>query len=317
MLGRSLGSQDFARLTTLAPDWLESNARAYLIPFGKEGAIARQDMARITAYTYAAARIANLVSTGKPHFESPFGGAVPDGKGGEKIYSVRTLPTDFLHAISDPREYIMGRVNPLTVRTGIEAATGRNEQGQRVTGSQEIGDLVKNTTPIPLQGFSRPDLSTPDQITKAAGFTVTPYRTVAEKLAGQLASDRGSTGPVDRSELAKHQARIQMEDSLRMGHASPDDVKALYRQGKLSEQDANSIVANGKKTALQARFERLPMKDALQVYDVATSKEKAELAPSLMKKRAAFLKDMYKTHSYQEIQSDPIVRTLMTLVPQQ
>jgi hypothetical protein len=44
---------------------------------------------------------------------------------------------------------------------------------------------------------------------------------------------------------------------------------------------------------LQARFERLPMKDALAVYDVATSKEKTELTPALMKKRAAFLKDMY------------------------
>jgi hypothetical protein len=69
----------------------------------------------------------------------------------------------------------------------------------------------------------------------------------------------------------------------------------LYRKGQLSEQDAKNIVNNSKKTALQARFERLPMKDALAVYDVATSKEKAELTPALMKKRAAFLKDMYKT----------------------
>jgi hypothetical protein len=291
--------------------------RAYLRPFGSEGKIAAQDMARITAYTYAAARIANLVSSGKPHFEAPFGVAVPDGKGGEKMYSVRTLPTDFLHAISDPREYIMGRVNPLIVRTGIEAATGRNEQGQRVTSTQQFSDLVKNTTPIPLQGFSRPDLSNADQVTKAVGGTVTPYRTVAEKLAGQLSSDRNSTGPVDRAELAKHQARIQMEDSLRRGHATPNDIQALYRKGQLSEQDANDIVANAKKTSLQVRFERLPMKNALQVYDVATSKEKAELAPSLMKKRATFLKEMYKTHSYQEIQSDPMIKRLLTFVPPQ
>jgi hypothetical protein len=89
------------------------------------------------------------------------------------------------------------------------------------------------------------------------------------------------------------------------------------REGQLSEQNANSIVANAKKTALQARFERLPMKNALQVYDVATSKEKAELTPALMKKRAAFLRDMYKTHSYQEIQTDPMIRRLMSFVPQQ
>jgi hypothetical protein len=164
------------------------------------------------------ARIANLVSTGQPHFESPLGVAVSDCKGGEKTYSVRTLPTDFLHAISDPREFIMGRVNPLIVGTGIEAATGRNEQGQRVTGTQQVSDLAKNTTPIPLQGLARHALSNTDQVTKALGGTVTPYRTVAEKLTGQLASDRNSTGPVDQAGLAKHQARMQSEDSLRMGH---------------------------------------------------------------------------------------------------
>jgi hypothetical protein len=148
-------------------------------------------------------------------------------------------------------------------------------------------------------------------------FTVSPYRTVAEKLAGQLASDRGSTGPVDQAGLAKHQARIQMENSLRMGHASPNDVQALYRKGQLSEQDAKSIVANAKKTALQVRFERLPIKDALQVYDVATSKKKAELTPALMKKRAAFLKDMYKTHSANDIKGDPIIHRLLTFTPPQ
>jgi len=168
-----------------------------------------------------------------------------------------------------------------------------------------------------LQGFTRPDLSNTDQVTKALGGTVTPYRTVAEKLAGQLASDRSSTGPVDQAGLAKHQARMQMEGSLRMGHATPDDVQALYRKGQLSEQDAKDIIANGKKTSLQARFERLPMKDALSVYNAGTPKEKAELVPALMKKRAAFLKDMYKTHSYAEIQSDPMIHRLLTFVPPQ
>jgi hypothetical protein len=68
-------------------------------------------------------------------------------------------------------------------------------------------------------------------------------------------------------------------------------------------------------TSLQARFERLPIKDTPSVYDVATSKEKAELTPALLKKRATFLKDLYKTHSYQQIQADPMIHRLMTFVP--
>jgi hypothetical protein len=106
--------------------------------------------------------------------------------------------------------------------------------------------------------------------------------------------------------------RIQMEDSLRMGHATPDDVMGLYRKGQLSEQDENNIVNNAKKTSLHARFERLPMKGALQVYDVVTTKEKAEFAPSLMKKRATFLKEMYKTHSYNEITTGPMIPRLLS-----
>jgi len=45
--------------------------------------------------------------------------------------------------------------------------------------------------------------------------------------------------------------------------------------------------------------------EALSVYDMAASQEQAELVPALMKKRAAFLREMYKTHSYSEIQSEP------------
>jgi hypothetical protein len=44
--------------------------------------------------------------------------------------------------------------------------------------------------------------------------------------------------------------------------------------GRISDQDAKSIIAYGKQSSLQARFERLPMEDALRVYDVATPKEK-------------------------------------------
>jgi hypothetical protein len=66
--------------------------------------------------------------------------------------------------------------------------------------------------------------------------------------------------------LAKHQARMQMEDSLRMGHATSNDVQAFYRKGQLSQQAAMDIVANGKEKSLEARFERLGMKDALSAY---------------------------------------------------
>src|SRR5260370_34741508 len=83
MLGRSLTSQDAARLTVLAPDWLESEVRfmALALNPSAEGRIARRDLARIGLYTFAAARILKLLTSRKPHLEAPFGVIHKDKQG--------------------------------------------------------------------------------------------------------------------------------------------------------------------------------------------------------------------------------------------
>ena len=55
----------------------------------------------------------NLLTTGQAHNEVPFGVAVKDQDGREKVYSFRSMPTDLLHMAQDPVDFLRGRVSPL------------------------------------------------------------------------------------------------------------------------------------------------------------------------------------------------------------
>lgn len=312
LMGRSMAAQDLFRLGALAPDWLESELRSLHRSLGGDGKIMRQDLARISVYTFAAARVLNLLASGSPHLEAPFGVVNQDKDGKEKVYSFRTLPTDMLHVLSDPMNFIRGRVNPLTVRTGMELLSGRDERGRRVTGGTQAGDLLKNISPIPVQNLTKQftgsagDLSGFDQLAKAGGASVYQYRTEAEKLAEQKASDRTETGPVDPQALAAHAHRMQLEDSLRRGDISAGQV--LQGLGKRYGQE---VIQNSKLSPLAAHVKRLPLADALDVYDLATKGEKIDLSDELLKKRNSFL----KSHRGEDVQESAVYQRLKKIYP--
>lgn len=312
-LGVNSSTQDIMRLAALAPDWLTSESRMLLRAAGGMGKtaadISRQDMLRLTAGLYMTARVLNLLATGHPHPEAPLGIVVPGQKGeDDKVYSMRTLPTDLIHAMSDPRGFIAGRVNPLTVRPATEFLTGRNERGQRLPMDQFAEDTVRNIIPIGVQGLLKGNIpegpSNIDQIAKAAGATVNRYRTEAEKLAAEKASDHTPTGPVDPDELAKHQRNILLEDGLRNGEISRGQIMRL-----VSQREAGEIIQNARLTPLQARFNRLPMKDALDVWSIATPAERDQLHSLLWKKRLSYI----QSHTPIQRAADPTWRKIQSV----
>lgn len=294
-LGVTTNMQDISRLAALAPDWFTSEVRMLYRAAGGMGApeasIARSDMLRLSAALYMTARVVNMLSTGKPHPEAPFG-LVVKGRDGEddKVYSMRTLPTDLVHALSDPRGFIAGRVNPLIVRPGLEFISGRNDRGQKVTLPDQVEDLSRNIVPIGAQGLFKgnlPGFSTnADQLTKAAGATVYTYHTEAENLAQRVASDHMPSGPVDPRELRTHQRNIMLEDGLRTGDVSRGDVLRL-----LPRRQAEELIKNSNMTPLQGRFARLPLSDALDVWSLATPAEKDSLHSLLWKKRLNYIQE--------------------------
>src|SRR6267378_29848 len=308
-MGRSMATQDFLRATTLAPDWLESEVRSlYRAVDPKRGAIMRQDIARISAIMFGAARVLNLLTTGQAHPEAPFGVVMPGKKGvDDKVFTLRTLPTDLLHAATSPREFIAGRVNPLTVRPALEFLTHRDTQGRKVTNFQEARDFASSFVPIPtkaLAGKYTGDVSNPEMVSKILGASVYTYRTSAEKLAQELASDRMPSGPVSDEQLAKHQRNIRLEDSLRNGN-----ITAAQIRQQLGRAEAQSVVDGAMLTPLQARFKRLDLAGKLKVYDLALPREKEELQSELKAARRAYI----KSHKFSQRAEDANWRKLQAV----
>jgi hypothetical protein len=331
-LGRAVGTQDFLRLATLAPDWLESEIRSIKRAFDPTGGVMlRRDLVRLTAIMWTTSRFLNMLLSGKMHNEAPFGVAWTDPDGKEKIYSIRTLPTDMFHAITDPEQFMKGRLSP-AFRTVNELYTGRDFQGRKLTHYDTAVDIIRNNfLPIPAQAILKgatggsPDLTNPDQAAKALGATAQVYRTEAQKLALQLSSNRNETGPVDENQLAKHRAVIELENQIRSGQAPITTLNDLLEQGHISVKEANQVRKNVEETqgmdpemaGLYTRSSRLPMPDFMKIWDAATPNEHAVLSKLLIKKRNNYNRMVMKDMTPAQRMNDPTYNRLKALFPGQ
>jgi len=305
-LGVSTAQQDFMRMSLLAPDWLISEVRMGLRAAGvmdkETAAISRRQMAIQVGVMWTACRVLNMLASGQMHPEAPFGVVHKKDDGTETVYSVRTLPTDLLHAASDPEGFIRGRVNPLTVRPTVEFLTGRDAMGRRAPAATQVKDLFQNVAPIVGQGiFKGSPLTIGEQALKGGGLAVSRYKTEAEKMADQYASDRMPSGPVDKEHLAAHQKDLALEDAYRKGQISRGQLRQQVAQRRVDE-----IIRRAPLTPLQARFDRLPMSEALNVWAAATKGEKDLLHTQMWKKRQAWL----KLHKGAERENEPVWRKM-------
>jgi hypothetical protein len=76
-----------------------------------------------------------------------------------------------------------------------------------------------------------------------------------------------------------------LEDDMRAGR-NPDLLM-------FPPNERREITRNARLTPLQARFARLPMADALQVWDAATVEERAELSAEFIKKKNLYMRKAY------------------------
>ena len=323
-MGRSPMARDIMRLTLLAPDWLESQVRDAASAIGPFAKLSAFDLGRIALYNFVAAQTLNLVNTGSMHLDTPFGVQSQDGK---KVYSVRTMPADVFHALTSPMDFASNRMNPITVRTGVEAITGRDKQGHLRDTVEQMKDLFANVVPIPAQGLinqidgnAKPGDSALDSVRSAAGVTTKNNPTPAESLAWKLASERSSTGPVPSEQLERHHAITGLQDRLRGGDQTAlTELKAGVANGSLAPSDVKTVMNGAQKTRLQAVLTSLPMSDALDVYDRATNAERDQIGPTLLKKMAQFQRtERQKLTPFERDQIDTrLARTMDSMVPTQ
>ena len=151
-MGRSATTQDWFHILALAPDWLESEMRftsglLHGVGLGAgrfspdEGKnFSQRQVATMAVSMWGIARVLNLLTSGDAHYENPFGLVTKDKDGRDIVFSMRTIPTDILHAASDPMGFLTGRTSPV-LRTAREFITGRNEYDQKLTDAQKYVDL--------------------------------------------------------------------------------------------------------------------------------------------------------------------------------
>lgn len=319
-LGRSTATQDWFRLFALAPDWLESEMRfASSMLHGGLGDrnFSREQVLKMAGGLWGAARIMNYLNTGNFHFEAPFGVATKDKNGREIIYSVRTMPTDILHMASNPIGFLQGRENPV-LRIGTEAATGVNQYGQKMGPGNLAVDIARNMMPIPVQQLgqaisgSSPEVGNLGQAVKAAGITAEVYRTPAQKLAIDLASQRDEGGTLNPVQLRHLEALGKIEDGLRSGTMTYQQLEDAHDFGALTPDDYKKIRENLKLThgldpdtaRMVTKVNRMTAPDALQVWDVATPREKTALINVMIRKKRSYMKKAFRSETPQERLND-------------
>ena len=335
-MGRSATTQDWARLVTLAPDWLEAEMRSGANLFNKdEGGLGRAQVIKMSLAMWGIARVLNLVTTGSPHIETPFGLAVKNKEGKETVFSIRTLPQDLLHAASDPVQFVTGRLSP-TARMGEELISQRDSYGRKLQPQDLWADVFRNMMPIPGQAIGQavsgtgPEVGNVGQAWKAVGGTAQTYSTPAQKLAATLAASHSEDGYVDPSQQARHRQILRLEDQARAGEISwPDLMKLTYNTDDLRESELKKIETNLKAThdlpadvaSLYMRASRLPAKEFLDLWDVSNPSEKAALVPLMKQTQKRYLstRSNPKSNNYETPQDrakDPVFQRMLNMIPQ-
>jgi hypothetical protein len=338
-LGISATNQDILRLAFLAPDFTGSHLLVGKTALEGGGSIVSQGFARIALYNAVAAGVLNALvqkSIGRDTEDAlkiaashPFGVVSPDDK---HVYSIRTMPSDTFRALTDPRQFVFNRLNPLTVRTGMEWIQAKNDRGQAVDNQQQVIDLLRNVTPMSIQnavGVLAPKFvggktpSAGEVAGRAAGLSISNNATEAEKTAAKLASGHGPEGPVDPERIQKHQDAIQFEEDLAAKTKTMEDLNKAVEAGQFSPADAKAIKSAVDTTKnvppafmqLYLRANKLPMKSLLSVWDAATPTEQRVLAPILQKKVPAYFRTIQTKMTPSEIQNDETFRQLRTRWP--
>jgi hypothetical protein len=154
--GRNPNLQDFYRTFLLAPDFLEARGGFVgqtLKPsgLGAKGLLKNeqgQALAILALTQYMIARITNQIIDNDPHWELKNAFRIISGN---HAYSLRTVPGDVVHLLSDPRGFIFNRLSPMMGRGGLELATQRDYRGVKRDFMQQMKDLLMSGIPISMR----------------------------------------------------------------------------------------------------------------------------------------------------------------------
>jgi len=278
MMGRNPTVQDAFRLMALAPDFFEARARFVgqaLKAGGREQAYA---LIRQTLGTYVPLRVINAsLNNGDPKWDKPFG-LVVNGR----TYQARLVAGDIERFLDAPDAFMRGRENPVTTRTFMEAATGRDELGRRTTLTDQATDLFKHIAPIPAQRMLNQGQSTLwDATMQAVGVNSATYRTPGLTEAYKLYYQRSPAQEKSPSGKAIQDIKRQAA----MGSRTLGTVISDYqRKGIVTDDQVDKALDDVTKPEMQRIAGGLTFQELAQVWRKATPEEKVDLKEVLLNK---------------------------------
>jgi hypothetical protein len=282
MMGRNPTFQDSLRLATLAPDFLEARTRFVLQamkPYGREQAAA---LIRLGLGLHVTTRIANKIFDDDYHWDRPFSFVI-----NEREFTLRTVPGDIMHLLDNPRNFIYHRINPTLTRPAIEALTGRDGLGRKRIFSEQLRDWILGHVPIPLQSLTdERDRKLWESMLQSLGVGTFQYRTEAERMAGQYVADIMPSRGLRGEEKERSLLRRRLMDRIRRGDKDArKEARAALRDKAINQNDYNLILRESRRPRIYTLVNRLPLEQALDVYEEATEKERKIIRPIILRKR--------------------------------
>lgn len=172
-MGRNPTLQDTLRAFLLAPDFLEARGRFVgqsLKPHGREQLVA---LGLLASTMYITARVTNQIIDGDPHWEKEHAFSIVAAG---HAYTLRSVPGDIMHLVSDPRSFSYHRLSPIIGRGSIEAITGRDDRGVKRDVLQQVKDMGSTAIPISLR--KRDDMNIWESFLNAFGVGTRRYDAV-------------------------------------------------------------------------------------------------------------------------------------------
>jgi hypothetical protein len=220
-------------------------------------------------------------------------------------------PTQVLEAVATPAVHTKAL---LELALNRDFFTGRNivdwSAGAKTIGKQLARFGGQNVAPV-NQGMQVADRRRTfgQQVAGLAGIR-TNVPSAAEALARKFATESAGSAAPDQDTLERSYLRKQYENDLRDRKITLTDVGHALTSGKITVQDAKTIIQRAVHTPLENEFKGLPIEKALQVWQKADDQERQSLRPLLVAKVQKLSPNKYNPAQLKELVGR--IRTALT-----
>lgn len=284
LLDRNPTMQHLLQLSLLAPDFLEARTRftgqaVKGLLGSKVGTEQFRAIATIAAVQAAIAYTATTLGGDEWDAKHPFE-AVHKGR----RYTLRSVPEDIASLLSDSRQFIYGRINPLTVKGATQLVTGVNYRGEKTTALETMEELLAQYIPITARSVpalrkltetSRQSPISPlEQLAGSIGVRISRKSPITDtfRLAGDWMEKQGVPKDKGSYPVSKYQQlRYALEDGdLSRAGEEFDKLKKTSSAEKIASGFHESINHSFTQSrAMDEKFRASLSKKDLAVYDLA------------------------------------------------